>query len=53
VQASYAALALVGGFFAYKAFKGESLDNAAGDLKVRLASTRNHTGNLCFSVDPN
>ena len=33
-QASYAGLALVGGFFAYKAFKGESLDNAAGDLKV-------------------
>ncbi|EIE22667.1 hypothetical protein COCSUDRAFT_66333 [Coccomyxa subellipsoidea C-169] len=32
-KASYAGLALVGGFFAYKAFKGESLDNAAGDLK--------------------
>lgn len=34
MQASYAGLALVGGFFAYKLFKGESLDGAAGELKV-------------------
>ena len=36
-QASYAGLALIGGFFAYKMVKGDSLDTAARDLKVGQA----------------
>ncbi|BDA45754.1 hypothetical protein COCOBI_07-5410 [Coccomyxa sp. Obi] len=38
-KASYAGLALVGGFFAYKLFKGESLDGAAGELKRNANKT--------------
>ncbi|CAL8470664.1 g10206 [Coccomyxa elongata] len=38
-KTSYAGLALVGGFFAYKLFKGESLDGAAGELKRNANKT--------------
>jgi hypothetical protein len=38
MQAACAGLTLVGAFFVYNMAKGKSLDQAAGDLKVRIVS---------------
>lgn len=38
MQAACAGLTLVGAFFVYNMAKGKSLDQAAGDLKVRNIS---------------